>query len=202
VNAIYFEAGFFVLLTMTFSRCIGRSSALHGAAGTLAHPNTTVSLFDCATPGTLPVINTSAVRLAVLAALLLKCKVNPVSFFDRKHYFYSDLPHGFQITQQRVPIAQEGEVMIPGMRVKVQRVQLEIDSGKMLHDRHAFASLVNLNRAGMPLIEIVSAPDMSNGEQAAAYAKTVQQLLRHVSFINDFVAHDDLFDPAGWGVRR
>ncbi len=158
-----------------------RSSSLHGAAGSLAPPNRTVSLFDCATPGTLPVINNSAVRLAVLASLLLKCKVNNVSAFDRKHYFYSDLPHGYQITQQRLPIAEAGEVQIPGSSVHVQRVQLEMDSGKMLHDRHAFASLVNLNRAGMALIEIVSAPDMSNGVQAAAYAKKVQQLLRHVS---------------------
>ena len=116
----------------------------------------------------------------MLAALLLKCKVNSVSSFDRKHYFYSDLPHGYQITQQRLPIAEGGEVSIPGSRVQVQRVQLEMDSGKMLHDRHAFASLVNLNRAGMPLIEIVSAPDMRDGIQASAYAKTVQQLLRHV----------------------
>ena len=157
-----------------------RSSSLHAAAGSLAPPNTTVSLFDCATPGTLPVINTSAVRLAVLASLLLKCKVNSVSSFDRKHYFYSDLPHGFQITQQRLPIAERGEVRIPGSCVQVQRVQLEMDSGKMMHDRHAFASLVNLNRAGMALIEIVSAPDMCNSVQASAYAKTVQQLLRHV----------------------
>jgi len=163
-----------------FLRFICRSRSLHGAAGSSAPPNTTVSLFDCATPGTLPVINPSAVRLAVLAALLLKCKVNSVSSFDRKHYFYSDLPHGYQITQQRLPIAEGGEVSIPGSRVQVQRVQLEMDSGKMLHDRHAFASLVNLNRAGMPLIEIVSAPDMRDGIQASAYAKTVQQLLRHV----------------------
>jgi aspartyl-tRNA(Asn)/glutamyl-tRNA(Gln) amidotransferase subunit B len=141
------------------------------------------------------------VRLAVLASLLLKCKVNPVSSFDRKHYFYSDLPHGYQITQQRLPIAQGGEVLIPGSRVQVQRVQLEMDSGKMLHDRHAFASLVNLNRAGMALIEIVSAPDMCNGVQASAYAKTVQQLLRHVrDFWQTRYVHSLPYD-AGWGVR-
>jgi len=188
------------VLACAFSRLFCRSRSLHGAAGSAAPPNTAVSLFDCATPGTLPVINPIAVRLAVLAALLLKCKVNSVSSFDRKHYFYSDLPHGFQITQQRVPVAEEGEVQIPGSRVHVQRVQLEMDSGKMLHDRHAFASLVNLNRAGMPLIEIVSAPDMCNGVQASAYAKTVQQLLRHVRL--GILAVPATFSPcsAGWGL--
>uniref|UniRef100_A0A1Y1KYJ0 Glutamyl-tRNA(Gln) amidotransferase subunit B, mitochondrial n=3 Tax=Photinus pyralis TaxID=7054 RepID=A0A1Y1KYJ0_PHOPY len=142
--------------------------------------NRNVSLFDAATPGTLPVLNKRCVEAAVLTALALNCRVNPISTFDRKHYFYADLPAGYQITQQRSPIACNGfidfHVYAPGVhkhsyaaRSCIKQIQLEQDSGKSLHDETR--SLVDLNRAGVPLMELVFEPDLCNGEEAAALVK-------------------------------
>ncbi|XP_055679866.1 glutamyl-tRNA(Gln) amidotransferase subunit B, mitochondrial [Lutzomyia longipalpis] len=141
--------------------------------------NGNVSLFDAAIPGTLPVLNEGCVRAGVATALALQCTINRVSMFDRKHYFYADLPAGYQITQQRAPLAQNGElsfpVFVPGVSkkpyrktVRLHQLQLEQDSGKSLHDTVAGRSLVDLNRAGAPLMELVFEPDLTDGEEAAA----------------------------------
>ncbi|XP_067203197.1 glutamyl-tRNA(Gln) amidotransferase subunit B, mitochondrial [Linepithema humile] len=144
--------------------------------------NSCVSFFDCATPGTLPVLNRRSVESAVLSALALSCQLNETSLFERKHYFYPDLPAGFQITQQGQPIAINGEikfhVFTPGVHKtpylkssKIKQIQLEQDSGKSLHDENLARSLIDLNRAGIPLMEFVFEPDLVDGEEAAALVK-------------------------------
>ncbi|KAK9499263.1 hypothetical protein O3M35_002332 [Rhynocoris fuscipes] len=163
---------------------INTSSKLFSGASTLfgASPNSNVAYFDAALPGTLPVLNKQCVEMGLLTALALSCKVNEVSMFDRKHYFYSDLPAGYQITQQRFPLAQEGllkfQVFNPSKHKipykkssKLKQIQLEQDSGKSLHDEEAQRSLIDLNRAGIPLMELVFEPDLSDGEEAAALVK-------------------------------
>ncbi|GFG30311.1 hypothetical protein Cfor_02126 [Coptotermes formosanus] len=172
---------------------ITSASKLFSGAGTEfgAPVNTNVSLFDAAIPGTLPVLNRRCVEAGVLTALALSCTVNPVSVFDRKHYFYSDLPAGYQITQHRVPLAQGGileyPVFIPGAHNKtyskkcfIKQLQLEQDSGKSLHDAEACRSLVDLSRAGVPLMELVFEPDLENGEEAAALVKELILILQRL----------------------
>jgi aspartyl-tRNA(Asn)/glutamyl-tRNA(Gln) amidotransferase subunit B len=147
-----------------------------------AEINSSVSLLDAAIPGCLPVLNKRCVEAAVKTALALNCKINEVSMFDRKHYFYSDLPAGYQITQQRAPIAGKGALSFPVLTpvkqskayyksVRLHQLQLEQDSGKSLHDDELKISLIDLNRAGMPLMELVFEPDLSDGEEAAALVK-------------------------------
>ncbi|XP_021915333.1 glutamyl-tRNA(Gln) amidotransferase subunit B, mitochondrial isoform X3 [Zootermopsis nevadensis] len=137
----------------------------------------------------LMVLNRRCVEAGVLTALALSCRVNPVSVFDRKHYFYADLPAGYQITQHRLPLAQEGElefhVFIPDVHHKpyikkscIKQLQLEQDSGKLLHDEEACRSLVDLSRAGIPLMELVFEPDLEDGEEAAALVKELILILQ------------------------
>ncbi|KAJ8957539.1 hypothetical protein NQ318_020578 [Aromia moschata] len=166
------------------------SKLFSGASTKFSSPvNNNVSLFDCSTPGTLPVLNKRCVEAGVLTALALNCQVNPVSYFDRKHYFYADLPTGYQITQQRAPLAMDGklefQVFTPGihkspykMQVKIKQLQLEQDSGKSLHDTER--SLVDLNRAGVPLMELVFEPDLTDGEEAAALIKELIIILQRI----------------------
>src|SRR5438876_4726456 len=128
-------------------------------------PNDHVSLVDAAMPGMLPVINAECVRQAVRTGLGLKAKINLKSVFDRKNYFYPDLPQGYQISQYKSPIVGEGEVIVDledgnTVRVGIERLHLEQDAGKSLHDRHPSMSLVDLNRSGVALMEIVSKPDL------------------------------------------
>ncbi|XP_050295802.1 glutamyl-tRNA(Gln) amidotransferase subunit B, mitochondrial [Anthonomus grandis grandis] len=166
------------------------SKLFSGAPTTFSSPvNNNVSLFDMATPGTLPVLNKKCVEAGVLTALSLNCTVNPVSYFDRKHYFYADLPSGYQITQQRAPLASNGclefQVFSPGIhkvpykaKVNIKQLQLEQDSGKSLHDFDR--SLVDLNRAGIPLMELVFEPDLVDGEEAAALIKELMIILQRI----------------------
>lgn len=166
------------------------SKLFSGASTKFTSPvNSNVSLFDCSTPGTLPVLNKKCVEAGVLTALALNCTVNPVSTFDRKHYFYADIPSGYQITQQRAPLAVDGrlqfQVYTPGVHktpysteVKIKQVQLEQDSGKSLHDDDR--SLVDLNRAGVPLMELVFEPDLKDGEEAAALVKELTAILQRL----------------------
>src|SRR5271170_3775141 len=128
----------------------GASTAFGGA------PNAHVSLVDAAMPGMLPVINEECVRQAVRTGLGLNAKINLKSVFDRKNYFYPDLPQGYQISQYKSPIVGEGEAV----RVGIERLHLEQDAGKLLHDQHATMSLVDLNRSGVALMEIVTKPDL------------------------------------------
>ncbi|XP_046390680.1 glutamyl-tRNA(Gln) amidotransferase subunit B, mitochondrial [Ischnura elegans] len=165
------------------------SKLFSGAGTTFSSPvNSNVSLFDAAIPGTLPVLNRRCVEAGILTALALSCRLNPVSHFDRKHYFYADLPAGYQITQQRKPLAQSGvlpfEVYATSRKEKLYRkksnviqLQLEQDSGKSLHDDLNMRSLVDLNRAGVGLMEIVFAPDLCCGEEAASLVKELSLIL-------------------------
>src|ERR1700692_4436035 len=137
-------------------------------------PNSHVSLVDAAMPGMLPVINEECVRQAVRTGLGLNAKINLKSVFDRKNYFYPDLPQGYQISQYKSPLVGEGEVVVDmpdgeAVRIGIERLHLEQDAGKLLHEQHASMSLVDLNRCGVGLMEIVSKPDLRSAEEAEAY---------------------------------
>ncbi|XP_039759199.1 glutamyl-tRNA(Gln) amidotransferase subunit B, mitochondrial [Pararge aegeria] len=175
--------------------------------------NNCVSLFDAAIPGTLPVLNRKCVELGVLTALALSCKVNEVSTFDRKHYFYADLPAGYQITQQRAPLASDGvinfQVFTPGVHKKpynksskIKQIQLEQDSGKSLHDADLKRSLVDLNRAGAPLIELVFEPDLENGEEAAALVKELVLIVQRLGACTGRMEEGALRVDANVSLRR
>ncbi|KAG2141552.1 GatB/GatE catalytic domain-containing protein [Suillus cothurnatus] len=145
-------------------------------------PNTTVSTFDSAFPGTLPILNPKCVELAVRTALALNSKVHHRSAFDRKHYFYSDLPAGYQITQRYSPLASGGYIRLSkgDVSVGITQIQLEQDTAKSTFDGLRHTSLIDLNRAGSGLMEIVSEPDMRSPEEAADYVRTLQAVLRCV----------------------
>jgi aspartyl-tRNA(Asn)/glutamyl-tRNA(Gln) amidotransferase subunit B len=150
-----------------------------------APPNTNVSLVDAAMPGMLPVINGYCVEQAVRTGLGLKAKINLYSRFDRKNYFYPDLPQGYQISQLYHPIVGEGEILVdlaPGIarKVRVERIHLEQDAGKSIHDMHPTLSFVDLNRTGVALMEIVSRPDIRGPEEAAEYVRKLRQILRYL----------------------
>ncbi|XP_045522791.1 glutamyl-tRNA(Gln) amidotransferase subunit B, mitochondrial isoform X6 [Pieris brassicae] len=175
--------------------------------------NNCVSLFDAAIPGTLPVLNRKCVELGVLAALAFSCRVNEVSTFDRKHYFYADLPAGYQITQQRAPLANDGvinfQVYTPGVHKKpynkssmIKQIQLEQDSGKSLHDIELKQSLVDLNRAGAPLIEIVFEPDLEDGEEAAALVKELVLIVQRLGVCSGRMEEGALRVDANVSIRR
>ncbi|MEL6584785.1 MAG: Asp-tRNA(Asn)/Glu-tRNA(Gln) amidotransferase subunit GatB [Pseudomonadota bacterium] len=150
-----------------------------------AEPNTNVSLVDAAMPGMLPVINDFCVEQAVRTGLGLKAEINHYSRFDRKNYFYPDLPQGYQISQLYHPIVGEGEVIVdmaPGVarRVRIERIHLEQDAGKSIHDMDPAMSFVDLNRTGVALMEIVSRPDIRGPEEAAEYVRKLRQILRYL----------------------
>ena len=151
-----------------------------------APPNTNVCPVCLALPGALPVLNQGAVELAARAAHALGCTVNPVSIFARKNYFYPDLPKGYQISQFDKPLASNGRVQIGVMKdgaaitIGVTRVHMEEDAGKSIHDRYQSATAIDLNRAGVPLIEIVSEPEMRSATEASAYLRVVKQILEYV----------------------
>jgi aspartyl-tRNA(Asn)/glutamyl-tRNA(Gln) amidotransferase subunit B len=150
-----------------------------------AEPNANVSFVDAAMPGMLPVINEFCVEQAVRTGLGLKAEINLKSAFDRKNYFYPDLPQGYQISQLYHPIVGEGEIIVdmgPGVarKVRIERIHLEQDAGKSVHDMDPNMSFVDLNRTGVALMEIVSRPDIRGPEEAAAYVTKLRQLLRYL----------------------
>ncbi|HET9069294.1 MAG TPA: Asp-tRNA(Asn)/Glu-tRNA(Gln) amidotransferase subunit GatB [Amaricoccus sp.] len=150
-----------------------------------ATPNSNVSLVDAAMPGMLPVINDFCVEQAVRTGLGLKAKINRFSRFDRKNYFYPDLPQGYQISQLYHPIVGAGEVIVdlaPGVarRVRIDHIHLEQDAGKSIHDMDPDLSFVDLNRTGVALMEIVSMPDIRSAEEAAEYVRKLRQILRYL----------------------
>ncbi|MEL6680747.1 MAG: Asp-tRNA(Asn)/Glu-tRNA(Gln) amidotransferase GatCAB subunit B, partial [Pseudomonadota bacterium] len=150
-----------------------------------AEPNSNVSLVDAAMPGMLPVINAYCVEQAVRTGLGLKADINLYSRFDRKNYFYPDLPQGYQISQLYHPIVGEGEILVdiePGIarKVRVERIHLEQDAGKSVHDMDPTMSFVDLNRTGVALMEIVSRPDIRGPEEAAEYLRKLRQILRYL----------------------
>jgi aspartyl-tRNA(Asn)/glutamyl-tRNA(Gln) amidotransferase subunit B len=151
----------------------------------LSSQNTCVDLFDLALPGTLPVLNFKAIELAVKTGLAVRGTINRNSHFDRKHYFYPDLPSGYQITQFFEPIVRDGSVEIDledgrTKMIRIRQIHVEQDAGKLLHDQDPKHSFVDFNRAGVPLMEIVSQPDISSPEEAVAYVKNLQAILRDI----------------------
>ncbi len=185
-----------------------RSKLFSGAAvGFGAGPNEQVSLVDAAMPGMLPVINRYCVEQAVRAGLGLKAQINAWSRFDRKNYFYPDLPAGYQISQYKDPIVGEGEVEVErddgsAFTVRIERLHLEQDAGKSIHDLDPNATYVDLNRAGTALMEIVSRPDMRCAEEAAAYVKKLRTILRYLGACDGDMEKGNLRADVNVSVRR
>ena len=163
-----------------------KSKLFSGASTSFgSEPNSNVSLIDAGMPGMLPVLNKFCVEQAVKTGLGLNAKINLISKFDRKNYFYPDLPQGYQISQLYEPLVGEGEVRVdmkPGVRrnVRVERIHIEQDAGKSIHDMDPQSSFVDLNRTGIALMEIVSRPDIRGPEEAAEYVRKLRQILRYL----------------------
>jgi aspartyl-tRNA(Asn)/glutamyl-tRNA(Gln) amidotransferase subunit B len=179
----------------------GASTAFGGA------PNGHVSLVDAAMPGMLPVINRECIKQAVRTGLGLNARINLRSVFDRKNYFYPDLPQGYQISQYKSPIVGEGEVAVAvtdaeTIRVGIERLHLEQDAGKSLHDQHADMSLVDLNRSGVALMEIVSKPDLRSAEEAKAYVGKLRTILRYLGTCDGDMEKGNLRADVNVSVRR
>jgi len=177
------------------------------AVGFGAGPNAQVSLVDAAMPGMLPVLNRYCVEQAVRTGLGLKAKINLTSRFDRKNYFYPDLPQGYQISQFKDPIVGEGEVLVERddgstFTVGIERLHLEQDAGKSLHDQDPNATYVDLNRAGTALMEIVSRPDMRSSEEAAAYVKKLRTILVYLGSCDGDMEKGNLRADVNVSVRR
>jgi len=170
-------------------------------------PNNHVSLVDAAMPGMLPVINEECVKQAIRTGLGLQAKVNLRSVFDRKNYFYPDLPQGYQISQYKHPIVGEGEVVVdvtPTERITVgiERLHLEQDAGKSLHDLSATESHVDLNRSGVALMEIVSKPDIRSAEEARAYVSKLRTILRYIGSCDGNMEQGSLRADVNVSVRK
>src|ERR1700688_720791 len=170
-------------------------------------PNSHVSLVDAAMPGMLPVINEECVAQAVRTGLGLKAKINLRSVFDRKNYFYPDLPQGYQISQYKSPIVGEGEVTVEldggkTATIGIERLHLEQDAAKLLHDQSPTMSYVDLNRAGVALMEIVSKPDIRDAEQAKAYITKLRSILRYLGTCDGDMEKGSLRADVNVSVRR
>ncbi len=177
------------------------------AVGFGAGPNAQVSLVDAAMPGMLPVINRRCVEQAVRTGLGLKAKINLKSTFDRKNYFYPDLPQGYQISQFKDPVVGEGEVLVElddgsTITVGIERLHLEQDAGKSLHDQDPNFTYVDLNRAGTALMEIVSRPDMRSSAEAAAYVKKLRTILVYLGTCDGDMEKGNLRADVNVSVRK
>jgi aspartyl-tRNA(Asn)/glutamyl-tRNA(Gln) amidotransferase subunit B len=169
-------------------------------------PNDNVSLVDAAMPGMLPVINEECVRQAIRTGLGLKAQINLKSVFDRKNYFYPDLPQGYQISQFKQPIVGEGKILLdmPDEQVEigVERLHLEQDAGKSLHDQHPTMSFVDLNRSGVALMEIVSKPDLRSSDEAKAYLTKLRTILRYLGTCDGNMDQGSMRADVNVSVRR
>jgi aspartyl-tRNA(Asn)/glutamyl-tRNA(Gln) amidotransferase subunit B len=169
-------------------------------------PNSHVSLVDAAMPGMLPVINEACIAQAVRSGLGLNARINLVSVFDRKNYFYPDLPQGYQISQYKQPIVGEGEVEVEvdgeALTVGIERLHLEQDAGKSIHDQHPEYSYVDLNRSGVALMEIVSKPDLRSAKQAQAYVSKLRTILRYLGTCDGDMEKGNLRADVNVSVRR
>ena len=170
-------------------------------------PNSHVSLVDAAMPGMLPVINEECVKQAIRTGLGLKAKINLKSVFDRKNYFYPDLPQGYQISQYKSPIVGEGEVIVDmpdgeTVHVGIERLHLEQDAGKSLHDQHPAMSFVDLNRSGVALMEIVSKPDLRSADEAKAYVGKLRTIMRYLGTCDGDMEKGNLRADVNVSVRR
>ncbi|GEO14451.1 Asp-tRNA(Asn)/Glu-tRNA(Gln) amidotransferase subunit GatB [Microvirga aerophila] len=180
----------------------GASTAFGG------EPNSHVSLVDAAMPGMLPVINEECVRQAIRTGLGLKAQINLRSTFDRKNYFYPDLPQGYQISQYKSPIVGEGQVIVDvpetgeTITVGIERLHLEQDAGKSIHDLHPTNSFVDLNRSGVALMEIVSKPDLRSSDEARAYVTKLRTILRYLGTCDGDMEKGNLRADVNVSVRR
>lgn len=192
---------------------ITSASKLFSGADTTfgAEPNSQVSLIDAAMPGMLPVPNAECVRQAVRTGMAIDAKINAWSRFDRKNYFYADLPQGYQISQLYHPIVGEGEIMVsldekdPDAQTKVigvERIHIEQDAGKLMHDQHPTMSYVDLNRCGVALMEIVSKPDMRSPAEAGAYVKKLRSILRYVGSCDGNMEEGSMRADVNVSVRK
>lgn len=195
------------------AQVISKSKLFSGAPTTFgAEPNSNVSLVDAAMPGMLPVINEECVRQAVRTGLGLKAEINLKSVFDRKNYFYPDLPQGYQISQFKQPIVGEGVVSVSvgpdkagqleEIAVGIERLHLEQDAGKSIHDQHPTMSYVDLNRSGVALMEIVSKPDMRSADEAKAYVTKLRSILRYLGTCDGNMDEGSMRADVNVSVRR
>ena len=198
-----------VVIGMEVHAQVTSKSKLFSGASTEfgGEPNSHVSLVDAAMPGMLPVINAECIAQAIRTGLGLKAKINLNSVFDRKNYFYPDLPQGYQISQYKSPVVGEGEVIVDllsGERVIVgiERLHLEQDAGKSLHDQHPKFSFVDLNRSGVALMEIVSKPDLRSADQAKAYLTKLRTIMRYLGTCDGNMEEGNLRADVNVSVRK
>ena len=176
-----------------------------------AEPNSHVSLVDAAMPGMLPVPNRECLRQAVRTGMAINAQINRWSRFDRKNYFYADLPQGYQISQLYHPIVGEGEIEVtlnekdpdsPTKKIGIERIHVEQDAGKLMHDQHPTMSFVDLNRSGVALMEIVSRPDISSPQEAGAYLKKLRSILRYVGSCDGNMEQGSMRADVNVSVRK
>jgi aspartyl-tRNA(Asn)/glutamyl-tRNA(Gln) amidotransferase subunit B len=192
-------------ITATASKLFSGAATAFGA-----EPNTQVSLIDAAMPGMLPVPNRECIRQAVRTGMALEAKINPWSRFDRKNYFYADLPQGYQISQLYHPLVGEGEIEVllneqdegSAKKIGIERIHVEQDAGKLMHDQHATMSYVDLNRAGVALMEIVSRPDMRSPVEAGAYLRKLRAILRYVGSCDGNMEEGSMRADVNVSVRK
>ncbi|TNE43708.1 MAG: Asp-tRNA(Asn)/Glu-tRNA(Gln) amidotransferase subunit GatB, partial [Sphingomonadales bacterium] len=176
-----------------------------------AEPNAQVSLVDAAMPGMLPVPNRECIRQAVRTGMAIEAQINKYSRFDRKNYFYADLPQGYQISQLYHPIVGEGQLHIEADEkagiaedkvIGIERIHVEQDAGKLMHDQHPTMSYVDLNRCGVALMEIVSKPDMRSPAEAGAYVRKLRSILRYVGSCDGNMEEGSMRADVNVSVRR
>jgi aspartyl-tRNA(Asn)/glutamyl-tRNA(Gln) amidotransferase subunit B len=190
------------------AQILSRSKLFSGASADYGgEPNDHVSLVDAAMPGMLPVLNRHCVEQAVRTGLGLRARINPRSVFDRKNYFYPDLPQGYQISQYKQPVVGEGVVTVDlpdgeTIEVGIERLHLEQDAGKSLHDQHPSLSFVDLNRSGVGLMEIVSRPDLRSAEEAKAYVTKLRTIMRYLGTCDGNMEQGSLRADINVSVRR
>ncbi len=190
------------------AQVISKSKLFSSAAASFgADPNENVSLVDAAMPGMLPVLNQHCVEQAVRTGLGLGSRINSHSIFDRKNYFYPDLPQGYQISQYSDPVATGGEVRVrlrdgDQRRVGIVRLHLEQDAGRSVHDREPGHTLIDLNRSGVPLMEIVTEPDLRSAEEAAAFVRELRSMLRYLGTCSGNMEEGSLRTDVNVSVRR
>jgi aspartyl-tRNA(Asn)/glutamyl-tRNA(Gln) amidotransferase subunit B len=198
-----------VVVGMEVHAQVSSKSKLFSGASTEfgAEPNSHVSLVDAAMPGMLPVINAECVNQAVRTGLGLNAQINLRSVFDRKNYFYPDLPQGYQISQYKQPVVGEGEVVVDlpdgeAVTIGIERLHLEQDAGKSVHDRHPQMSAVDLNRSGVALMEIVSKPDIRSSEEAKAFLAKLRSIMRYLGTCDGNMEEGSLRADVNVSVRR
>ena len=193
------------------AQVVSNAKLFSGAATEFgAEPNTQVSLVDAAMPGMLPVPNRECIRQAVRTGMALDAKINKWSRFDRKNYFYADLPQGYQISQLYHPLVGEGELEVlldekddsSAKRIGIERIHVEQDAGKLMHDQHATMSYVDLNRCGVALMEIVSRPDMRSPAEAGAYLRKLRSILRYVGSCDGNMEEGSMRADVNVSVRK